>query len=842
MKRSHQARKHRNRHDRTDGGNFDRPAADGDAKKALPKKATTVKVGLSADGKASVYVVAADESDTSSSFSNPLERSFSGRGATGRRRRGSVIEYDETELAVAKEDLEMDINTQRANSRTLSEYVTTLESEGASSDVIAMRDKSRTMEELMVGDAQALASAMLQKAAGVAVMLEHAKVDNLPSFLSCIRENDIDLMSINARNTSGTTALHVAAANGCMKVLAHLVTEVCVDINSADNWTRTALDEATKAGHEEAVRYLLAAGARHGANIDWNRNKGEPIETPPRTSASPEPDEGSEGGPGAGQPGMLAKSKSEQRRRRRASLTDLARMDAPGAAVPSQGNSQNARQYSTIAVDPDNFIGSSPRVKEATTTKVPPAKASSGRSQSSSTEAPATPDEAFTKSLKAKKKMKGPQDDSDNDDDDDDSAKEGSDLSQGTKTRLQAIADELDEGEVAAAQQKGQGQGKAAADDAQLEAAYNTLERSMNQSVYFLPDGTAEWELLPWDVKVDDVVGEGAFGEIRCGRWRGSPVAIKTLKSDCMTDAIALKEFNCEMSIWCRLVHPNIVQFLGVGYKAGQPPIMVCELMGGGSLQQKLLELQSWGKKMDFDRAFKIASNVAAALNYMHSRRPYAVIHRDLKPANILLTSNGVAKVADFGLSKMFDITTPREPAREDNDDVRISPSYLPNQETKSSEYAENVYSQLYDHAFLMTGETGAYKYMAPEVFKHEFYGLKCDVYSYAMVVYEVFEGLLAFGDPITWAHRAASSEKARPGWNFMAAYESRRCGEMCKLVEQCWHSNPKERPTFMRICNVLRSISYISKFEKKTELVVKGKRGGVPGAAEAPRCNCVVM
>ncbi|ACO70538.1 predicted protein [Micromonas commoda] len=436
-------------------------------------------------------------------------------------------------------------------------------------------------------------------------MLEHAKVDNLPSFLSCIRENAIDLMSINSRNTSGTTALHVAAANGCMKVLAHLVTEVCVDINAADNWTRTALDEATKAGHEDAVRYLLAAGARHGTNIDWNRHRGEPIETPPRTSASPEPD---------------------------------------------------------------------------------------------------------------------------------------------------------------------------------------------------------EWELLPWDVKVDDVVGEGAFGEIRCGRWRGSPVAIKTLKSDCMTDAIALKEFNCEMSIWCRLVHPNIVQFLGVGYKAGQPPIMVCELMGGGSLQQKLLELQSWGKKMDFDRAFKIASNVAAALNYMHSRRPYAVIHRDLKPANILLTSNGVAKVADFGLSKMFDITTPREPAREENDD------------------------------------TGAYKYMAPEVFKHEFYGLKCDVYSYAMVVYEVFEGLLAFGDPITWAHRAASSEKARPGWNFMAAYESRRCEEMCKLVEQCWHSDPKERPTFMRIANVLRSIGYISKFEKRPELTAKGKKGGAAGAAEAAGCNCVVM
>ena len=81
MKRSHQARKHRNRHDRTDGGNFDKPSTNGDSK-ALPKKSTTVKVGLSADGKASVYVVAAGDSDLSSGASsrNGVERSFSGKG------------------------------------------------------------------------------------------------------------------------------------------------------------------------------------------------------------------------------------------------------------------------------------------------------------------------------------------------------------------------------------------------------------------------------------------------------------------------------------------------------------------------------------------------------------------------------------------------------------------------------------------------------------------------------------------------------------------------------------------------------------------------------------------
>ena len=63
----------------------------------------------------------------------------------------------------------------------------------------------------------------------------------------------------------------------------------------------------------------------------------------------------------------------------------------------------------------------------------------------------------------------------------------------------------------------------------------------------------------------------------------------------------------------------------------------------------------------------------------------------------------------------------------------------------------------------------------------------------------------------------------------------------MCKLVEQCWHSDSKERPTFMRVANVLRSIGYISKFEKKTA-IFKGKKGGAGGAGDQPECNCVVM
>lgn len=92
-------------------------------------------------------------------------------------------------------------------------------------------------------DEPQLESDKVRLAQGVAVMLEHAKIDNLMNFLLCIEEHAIDLLSINSRNMSGTTALHVSAGNNSMQVLEYLITEVCVDINALDNWKRTALDE-----------------------------------------------------------------------------------------------------------------------------------------------------------------------------------------------------------------------------------------------------------------------------------------------------------------------------------------------------------------------------------------------------------------------------------------------------------------------------------------------------------------------------------------------------------------------------------------------------------------------
>ena len=74
-------------------------------------------------------------------------------------------------------------------------------------------------------------------------MLEHAKADNLASFLLRLKEYNIDLLRSDSRNMSGSTALHVATANGAMQVVNYLVTKMCVDVNAVDNWNRTPLDE-----------------------------------------------------------------------------------------------------------------------------------------------------------------------------------------------------------------------------------------------------------------------------------------------------------------------------------------------------------------------------------------------------------------------------------------------------------------------------------------------------------------------------------------------------------------------------------------------------------------------
>src|SRR6516164_1973674 len=96
-----------------------------------------------------------------------------------------------------------------------------------------------------------------------------------------------------------------------------------------------------------------------------------------------------------------------------------------------------------------------------------------------------------------------------------------------------------------------------------------------------------------------------------------------------------------------RLHHSGIVSVFDVGEDPdNHDPFIVLEYVAGESLNRIL----SREKKLPLERALKLAEEVADALDYAHAQ---GVIHRDIKPANILITQDGRAKIADFGIAKL---------------------------------------------------------------------------------------------------------------------------------------------------------------------------------------------
>ena len=131
-------------------------------------------------------------------------------------------------------------------------------------------------------------------------------------------------------------------------------------------------------------------------------------------------------------------------------------------------------------------------------------------------------------------------------------------------------------------------------------------------------------------------IGTGGMGEVYKARDTklDREVAIKVLPSALAQDPERLARFEREAKVLAPLNHPNMAAIYGVEDRA-----LVMELVEGDSPKGPL----------PFDDAWKIASQIAAALEYFHER---GIMHRDLKPANVKVTPDGVVKPLDFGLAK----------------------------------------------------------------------------------------------------------------------------------------------------------------------------------------------
>ncbi|KAJ1435361.1 Serine-threonine/tyrosine-protein kinase, catalytic domain [Sesbania bispinosa] len=114
-------------------------------------------------------------------------------------------------------------------------------------------------------------------------------------------------------------------------------------------------------------------------------------------------------------------------------------------------------------------------------------------------------------------------------------------------------------------------------------------------------------------------------------------------------------EFKKEIELLCQLHHPNLVSLIGFCIQKNEM-IIVYEYMPNGSLYDHLhnrnMEPLSWRKRLE------ICIGVARGVHYLHTGARRTILHRDIKPSNILLDSNMLPKISDFGLSLQGPLST----------------------------------------------------------------------------------------------------------------------------------------------------------------------------------------
>jgi serine/threonine-protein kinase len=241
-------------------------------------------------------------------------------------------------------------------------------------------------------------------------------------------------------------------------------------------------------------------------------------------------------------------------------------------------------------------------------------------------------------------------------------------------------------------------------------------------------------------------LGAGGMGEVYRARDTKlkRDVALKVLPDAYARDPERMARFQREAEVLASLNHPNIAHIYGVEERA-----LVMELVEGESPKGPML----------FDDAWKIAMQIADALEYAHER---GVIHRDLKPANVKVTPDGVVKLLDFGLAKAFSQTP---------DLAASDPEKSPTM-TLGATVAGTV--------------LGTAAYMAPEQAKGKRVDKRADIWSWGVVLYELLTGERLFkgDDPAETLAQVLAKE---PGLEGVPA-------RVRKLLRRCLEKDRKQR------------------------------------------------
>jgi serine/threonine-protein kinase len=172
-------------------------------------------------------------------------------------------------------------------------------------------------------------------------------------------------------------------------------------------------------------------------------------------------------------------------------------------------------------------------------------------------------------------------------------------------------------------------------------------------------------------------LGRGGMGAVYLAEQPGlgREVAIKELIQSATADPVALQRFLQEAQVMARSSHPNLVQVHDLEL-IGDANYIVLEFIRGKSLREWLVR-----GPMSPPQVFAVMHGVLQALDYAHK---HSVVHRDMKPENVLLSDEGMVKVADFGIARLTDDTGPGGTATKTGTTVG-TPQYMSPEQVASS-------------------------------------------------------------------------------------------------------------------------------------------------------------
>ena len=243
------------------------------------------------------------------------------------------------------------------------------------------------------------------------------------------------------------------------------------------------------------------------------------------------------------------------------------------------------------------------------------------------------------------------------------------------------------------------------------------------------------------EYQIIDSLGQGGYGMVflaKCAVFartiplagEQSPLfAVKVLPAAKATPELVAR-FLHEIEIQRGLSHPNLVKLLDSGFD-GSVHYMVHEYVGGGTLRQKIRDLE----RIPLDVAARVISEIAGVLEYLQSHK---IVHRDIKPSNILLTGDGTAKLADFGLA----VHCHSKISAEDNALVSQSIQEI----HKQPQQNDNVPELPQRETGLKRKVAGTADYLAPDQVTHPLQpnGL-WDIYSLGCTFYHAITGIVPY-------------------------------------------------------------------------------------------------